>query len=54
MRGDCDEPVVACPAVAFFFLLGLNGTDQSRPHDTAWDDGLVHQDQDIERIAVLA
>src|SRR5882762_1150156 len=55
MAGHRDQPIVPDPL--FLILLALSGfdhADQPAPYYTTGNDGRVHENKDIERIAVLA
>src|SRR5688572_6382582 len=52
-RGGGDEAVVALLLLATASLLRLHDAEQEDVHETARDDGVFHQDDDVERVAVL-
>jgi len=54
VRGDGDEPVVLLDGAVPLALLGRDDADEPRGHETAGERRLVHQNEDVERVAVAA
>lgn len=49
---DSEQPVIAL-FFSVFGLLAFDYSDQPSFHNAAWERRLVHQDQDIDRVAVI-
>jgi hypothetical protein len=50
----CEQAVVPNPVFAFLALLGFDDADQTDRQDAADDYRGIQEDQDVQRIAVLA